>query len=68
MVLKIKKKKLIFSALLWSVLNAGIVLLIEKIFHSVTADVVVSTAFSMLWVLFAVMFCRHSGETQETEE
>ena len=58
----VNKKKLIFSAVIWSVLNAGFVLLFDKLFHNTTGDVIASTCFSLLWVLFAVLFCRSSAQ------
>ncbi len=60
----VNKKKLIFSAVIWSVLNAGFVLLFDKLFHSTTGDVIASTCFSLLWVLFAVLFCRSSAQKE----
>lgn len=61
----INKKKLILSVLLWTVLNAGLVMLFEKVIGSVTAEVIASTAFSLLWVLFAVLFCRINEAAEE---
>ena len=63
--MKTDLKKLVISLLLWTVLNAGLVVLFEKAVGSVTAEVIASTAFSLLWVLFAVIFCRKAEASEE---
>lgn len=63
--MKIDIKRLIISVLLWTAVNAGIVVLFEVLSGSVTAEVVVSAVFSVLWVVFAVLFCRRSEKAEE---
>ena len=58
-------KRLIISVLLWTVLNAGIVVMFETLVGSVTAEVIASTVFSLLWVVFAVIFCRRAAGSEE---
>ena len=63
--MKVRIRRLVISVLIWSVLNAGVVLLFEKVIGSVTAEVAVSTVFSLLWVVYAVIFCREPAEPTE---
>ena len=63
--MKTDLKRLIVSVLLWTAVNAGIVVLFEALEGSVTAEVITSALFSVLWVPFAVLFCRRAAETEE---
>lgn len=58
-------KKIIVSVLIWSVLNAGIVLLFEFAVGNAVAEVIASAVFSMLWVIYAAVFCRREKEQNE---
>ena len=62
--MSLKIKKLLISVIIASAVNAGAVLLCEYVFHSVTAEVIVST---VMWVLFAVIFCRRTPEEKHKE-
>ena len=63
--MKIDLKRLIISVLAWTVLNAGLVILFEAVIKNVTAEVAVSTAFSVLWLVYAAVFCRKAADTEE---
>lgn len=65
--MSLKIKKLLISVIIASAVNAGAVLLCEYVFHSVTAEVIVSTVIGLLWVLFAVIFCRRTPEGKHKE-
>ena len=58
-------KKLIVSVLVWTVLNTVLVVLFEKFIGNVTAEVTASTVFSVLWLVFAAVFCRKAGKAEE---
>lgn len=57
-------KRLLISVLIWTAVNAGIVLLLELAVKSVTAEVIVSAVFCLLWLPFAALFCRRREDKE----
>ncbi|MBR4554462.1 MAG: hypothetical protein IKO27_02600 [Ruminococcus sp.] len=64
--MKTDLKKFFLSLLIWSAVNAGIVIFFASVIGNVTAEVAASAVTSLSWVLFAVICCR-KRESEETE-
>ncbi|MBR1393702.1 MAG: hypothetical protein IJ561_07710 [Ruminococcus sp.] len=65
--MSLKIRKLLISVVIASAVNAGSVLLCEYVFHNVTAEVISSTVIGLLWVLYAVIFCRREHDEKHKE-
>lgn len=65
--MKLDLKKLLISVLAAAALNAGCVLFMEYVIKSVDAEVIVSTVICLLWLIFAVLFCRKSSDSDSKE-
>lgn len=65
--MKFDLKKLLISLIAAAVLNGGCVLFMEYVIKSINAEVIVSTSICLLWMLYAVLFCRRMQKADSKE-
>ena len=57
------KKKVILSALIATVINAAAAVICELTLDSITAEVVICSLLGLVWLGYAVGFCRRKSDS-----